>query len=211
MRLKGLCSMRSFLLVVFIMSMTLNHASATNDAPDYKWSITVYGGQYINNDLEKFGTYFTKPKFYNVDILNLAVSREIHRFGKYASLEIEGEIGKYTTHRTGYIWHPEPVEFDGALDFRWRYFPWSEYVRTSLAIGDGISYVTERLLFEEYTPEGSRRTLDYVLCELSLGVPQLPHWDVVLRLHHRSGIFGVFPGDNKEGSNFICGGIKYSF
>ena len=202
--------MRSLFLLALIMSVTLNHALAAEETPEYKWAVTVYGGQFINNNLLDFGSYFTHPEWRNVDLFSLAISRELYNFRKYASLEIEGEIGKYISHRSGPFWASEPVEFDGALDLRWCYFPWNKYVRTSFAIGNGLSYVTERLVFEEYTPGGSRRLLDYVMCELSVGIPRFPNWDIVARLHHRSGIFGLFPGDNKEGSNFICFGIRYS-
>jgi hypothetical protein len=48
------------------------------------------------------------------------------------------------------------------------------------------------------------------MLELILGLPQYPKWDLVLRIQHRSSVFGSV-GSSGFGSNFVCGGIKYSF
>jgi hypothetical protein len=44
--------------------------------------------------------------------------------------------------------------------------------------------------------------------ELAMGLAQYPRWDLVLRIHHRSSIFGLY---GAGGSNYVCGGIKFSF
>ena len=61
---------------------------------------------------------------------------------------------------------------------------------------------------EEDTNDDAQRALNYLLLELAFGLPQHPRWDLVVRLHHRSSVFGLV---GEGGSNFVCGGIKFGF
>ena len=202
------------LLVLIVSSLFLlsNCSEAADSGTGSKWSVTLYGGQFANENIRDVPAFFSDPKFMGAYIGALAVSREVTRFGRYAALEIEGEVVKhYTASNLNSQFWTTPWEFDAALVFRWLLFPWNKYVNTSFAIGDGPSYAAQRMYFEQMTADGSRRFLNYLMTELTLGLPQLPHWSLVWRLHHRSGIYGLLPGDYDQGSNFVCGGIKYSF
>jgi hypothetical protein len=46
--------------------------------------------------------------------------------------------------------------------------------------------------------------------ELAVVVPQHPQWTLFGRVHHRSGVFGLFDGMN-GGSNVVGAGIRYTF
>jgi len=49
-----------------------------------------------------------------------------------------------------------------------------------------------------------------LLLELTLSLPNTPRWNLIARLHHRSGVGGIFNGVN-GGSNALGLGIKYKF
>jgi DNA-binding NarL/FixJ family response regulator len=56
----------------------------------------------------------------------------------------------------------------------------------------------------------SKRLLNYLLAEIELVRPCLPQWSTFIRVHHRSGMFGMY-GGVEGGSNFIGAGIRYYF
>ena len=75
-----------------------------------------------------------------------------------------------------------------------------------------MSYASEVPLLEDLSEleTGSTRLLNYLLIEATFAPPKEEHWALVFRIHHRSGIFGVFD-DVSGGSNVIALGIKYTF
>jgi hypothetical protein len=81
-------------------------------------------------------------------------------------------------------------------------------VDTSFAVGDGLSYYTEVSKVEKEDDQDAQKSLNYLLFELALGLPRYQQWDLVVRIHHRSSIFGLY---GAGGSNYVCGGIKFSF
>ncbi|WP_155890787.1 hypothetical protein [Desulfuromonas sp. TF] len=44
----------------------------------------------------------------------------------------------------------------------------------------------------------------------TLGLPRVPRWRLSARIHHRSGVFGLFDGV-RGGSNFMGLGVTYRF
>jgi hypothetical protein len=56
--------------------------------------------------------------------------------------------------------------------------------------------------------DDAQKSLNYLLFELALGLPKYPRWDLVVRVHHRSSIFGLY---GAGGSNYLTGGVKFSF
>ena len=197
---------RWFLLFVF--SLLLCYGSNAwadddknkNDINRHKWFLTIYGGAHAQENIEDVLTF--QAEFEDNDyIVVAALAREFWRYKDYISFEAEGQIGKHFNNDT--FW-----EFNALIIGRWHLFPWDKYLDTSLAVGDGISHYTEVSKVEKADDEDSQRTINYLLFELALGLPQYPRWDVVLRIHHRSGIFGVYEGG---GSNYVTSGFKFSF
>ena len=171
-----------------------------NDEERYKWFLTAYAGAHAQDDIGDVLTL--QPKFEdNAYIGALALARELWHYKKYLSFELEGQVAKHFNKDTHW-------EFVGVLIGRWHHFPWNKYVDTSFAVGDGISYYTEVSEVEEDDDDDAQRALNYLLFEVALGLPKYPKWDLVLRLHHRSSIFGLW---GAGGSNFVCAGIKFGF
>ena len=188
------------LLIGLGSSAQADEAQNEDDKKRYKWFLTVYGGAHAQDDI---GDVFSfKAKFEDNDYIAVAaLAREFWHYKKFISFEVEGQVGKHFNNDT--FW-----EFNGLIIGRWHAFPWNKYVDTSFAVGDGLSYYTEVSKVEKEDDEDAQKMLNYLMFELALGLPQYPRWDLVLRIHHRSSIFGLY---GAGGSNYVCGGIKFSF
>ncbi|MDH7500088.1 MAG: hypothetical protein QHH30_06835 [candidate division NC10 bacterium] len=133
----------------------------------------------------------------------VAISREFMTRQEKAALEVEGQIVKHFGDQ-------KHLELNGLVIARWRSFPWDDFLQTSLAAGEGLSYATDVPEAEVSLYGKSARLLNYLLLELTLGLPQVKRWSLVARIHHRSGVFGTFNGVFGA-SNFICFGTRYEF
>ena len=198
--------LRWFFLFVFALLLCFGSGALADedkngkDTKQHKWFLTVYGGAHAQDDI---GDVFAfKAKFEDNDYIAVAaLARQFWRYKKFISFEVEGQIGKHFNNDT--FW-----EFNGLIIGRWHAFPWNKYVDTSVAVGDGLSYYTEVSKVEKEDDDDAQKTLNYLMLELALGLPKYPRWDMVLRIHHRSSIFGLY---GAGGSNYVTGGIKFSF
>lgn len=99
-------------------------------------------------------------------------------------------------------------EFDPYLQFRWANWAWNNYVNTSLAIGEGVSYVTVVPAIERRYSNDTKRLLNYLMLEATLAPPSHPRLQLVIRVHHRSGAYGLYHAGN-SGSNDLGLGLRY--
>ena len=192
-----------FFLAVLLYCGPSVYAEGEKDKDDkeqYKWFLTIYGGPHAQPDFYhalRFDMRFEDDTYIAV----AALAREVWRYKNWISFEIEGQIGK---HFGG----EHQGQFTGLLTGRWHWFPWDKYLDTSLAVGDGVSYNTKVSKIEKEDDAEAIRWLNYLLVEVTFKVPKYPRWDLVYRIHHRSSNSGLI---GAGGSNYICGGIKYSF
>ncbi len=102
-------------------------------------------------------------------------------------------------------------EVDAYIALRWRHLPWNRIVATSFAIGDGLSYASRVPDVEIFTTEvgGTSQLLNYLMLEMTLALPSLPYLQLVGRIHHRSGVFGLFGDAQESGSNTVGLGIRW--
>ncbi len=105
------------------------------------------------------------------------------------------------------VWIPELSAY---FALRWRRLPWNHIVATSFSIGEGLSYAVRVPDSEIITTEvgGTSRLMNYLMLEMTLAVPSLPYVQLVGRIHHRSGMFGVFGDAQESGSNAVGLGIR---
>jgi hypothetical protein len=192
--------MRRFFLLVAFVWLTLQGQPAS---AEHNWSVTLYGGRFDDTRLLEFLSFRSRPEFEDSGLMTLAVSKEFARWGKYVAWELEGQLVQHFGDQ-------EHQELNGLLVFRWLAFPWDRYLDTSFAIGDGISFATEAPLVEGDRGEDVRKLMNYLMLELTFALPEVPHWSLIFRIHHRSRIYGVYPGEN-VGSNYLCMGIRYTF
>ena len=174
-------------------------ASAPAAFADKEWAVTLLGGQYSGSKLLDLGARLDFKDSYTA---GLAVSYQFVDWGPHIRWELEGQMQKHFGEQ-------EHVEFASTINARWITFPWNRYLETSVAIGGGLSVTSEVPVLEKRDPDNSNAAtlLHYLLLEAEIGLPN-SNWSLVGRVHHRSGIFGLF---SHSGSNVLAVGVRYRF
>jgi hypothetical protein len=123
-------------------------------------------------------------------------------WGESFSLEVETGAGyRFGEEVRGEGW--------GALYLRFGHFPWNGRIHTTVATSLGLSVLTGDSHHErarDHRGEGAK-LLHYFSPEMTFAAPRRKHVEVVLRVHHRSGVFGLFDGV-VSGSNFVSVGVR---
>lgn len=119
------------------------------------------------------------------------------------TLEWEGQLARHTGLQ-------EHHEANLAL-FARREWIWSNLFSFSMGYGNGLSYATRIPRLEQEENPDARAFLSYMMAEFVFGAPGLPHHPrLMFRIHHRSGIYGLFC-TGTCGSNILTYGIKLGF
>lgn len=176
---------------------------------DMNCSATVYVGKYVKTPMSDIFLKFKTPpwdwKTRDSQLLSGSFSREVLSYDDLFAFETELGVGK----RFG---DQKQTELWAALYARWKYFPWNDYVRTSVAISTGVNWASSVSQIErEKSPGHTSEVLHYLSPEITFGLPQTPNLDLVFRFHHRSGgDLGVF---NKTGgaSQYQTVGLRYTW
>ncbi len=191
------------LLATIIVPATLCHASlgrAEDSWYSQGWALSLFGGPVTHTRSSKIFLH-GNADFNSGGALVLALSKGLLPLGDGFSLEAEGQVAQHVD-RT-----PHHQELNLVLGLRFSDFPWIDEVPTSFAIFAGPSYATSPPKFE---PQEKTQWLNYLGAELAVAVPSAPQWSAILRYHHRSSAFGLYPGTRDESSMFGVGG-KYRF
>jgi hypothetical protein len=168
---------------------------------DYQWAISLYGGLHASDTINDIITFDADYSDGN-NVLVAALAREVYRYKRYLSFEIEGQAGRLFGDNAS-VW-----ECVGLGIARWKMFPWDDFLDMSIAIGAGFSYYWDISQVEKNRNEEAQRLLGYLVFELTFGVPRFSRWDLLMRIHHRSGMGGVI---GEGSSNHACIGLKYAF
>jgi hypothetical protein len=165
--------------------------------------LTVYGAVMTDGALPETAV-LTASFDRDFKFVAVTAGNKIGNFLDKIDFEVEGQIVKHVTGQ--HHW-----EFNVLAVARWTYFPWNNIIKTSFAVGDGLSLATETPVFEgQYHGEETNPFLNYLMFEFDFALPNNPQWSLVTRLHHRSGIYGLFNGANGA-SNALGLGIRYHF
>ncbi len=204
---------RGLVVLVTLLCASLGPLAGSREARalDVEWrspfapcradcTATLFAGQLVQTSMwEIFVTKHQGPwdwRWGSSTFVGGAFSREVVRFDRFAAIETEVGVGKrFGSLHEGEGW--------GALYFRWKWFPWDAYLRTTLGISIGLNYATGVPAFEARRAgvEG-QNLLHYLSPELTFGLPSRPDLDLIVRFHHRSG--GDLPFFNRAG-----GGVQY--
>ena len=163
------------------------------------WYVTVVGGVYSGSQLLEIPARLNLKDSYTFGV---SVSKQFAEWTRY--IRFEGELQAIKHFGDQDHW-----EFTGSVNARWVVFPWNRYVETTAAFGEGLSWATEIPELEKADPTNTanRQLLNYILLEVTFAIPESP-WSLVTRIHHRSGVFGLF---GHSGSNVLEAGIRYRF
>ena len=189
-------------LVLLPFSAPAAEAQDRKSRGDYNWGLTLYRGVLTEatlGEMAQFDVSFDSDFTY----LALALTKKITEITPNLNLEGEGIIVKYGGDQ-------DHLELDALMSGRWLAFPWNRWVDTTAAFGLGLSYATEQPPYEVRNKGDSEQLLAFLLFELTVGIPRVPQWDLVARINHRSGVFGVFDGMHGA-MNSLAFGLKYRF
>jgi hypothetical protein len=143
-----------------------------------------------------------QTEFVDAYLAVAALSREFAR-------QREGDLTWDVEGQVGYNFGDQShFEFNGAFGPRWHAFPWSDSVDMSAAFLFGLSYATEVPEVEVELEGSSEKLLLYWCIDLTAGPPN-SDWALSLRLHHRSGGFGLIAEDG--GMNALALGVRFGF
>ena len=182
-------------------------------------AISLYGGKEVTTSMLRI--YFLKnpPKPFwkwhwrNSEIVAGAFSRRLVTF--WDALSLEPEFG--VAQRFGEM---HAAEFWGAITIRWSEFPWNGYLKTSIALSDGVNIATqvdtrERLL-NDFKVVGNRLVftgshfLNFFTPEMTFALPEHESYEMLVRFHHRSGAFGGINGVH-QAAQFFSTGLRVRF
>jgi hypothetical protein len=189
------CVLAFGLPLIFIAFIDTARADAQYEA----WSATLYGGP----STTKFASQiFLDGNFDPTgEMAGLALDRRIFYLGSGFSFGGEVQLTQFGGNHVYTV---------GSVGLGVRYSFQILKELGSLAVYTGPSYTTDPPLTgigfndADLTYRGIK-LLNYVGVELAFAIPSTQHWDVVARIYHRSGAFGLYSLAADEGSAFGLG------
>ena len=186
-------------------------SSVTFESPfnSENWSIGAYGGVYNRNRL----TYFivapwkvTSTWDHDYMVAGNAVYTILHF--PYVPIDLEFDVTV-----ADHFGQEQFFEFGALPMFRWKWFPWNNFVYTTLRMGPfGASYTTVISALEASETAGlhTARYLNLYIAEWTFAPGEPSRWEAFVRVHHRSGIYGHINGVS-GGSNYVNLGYRFHF
>jgi hypothetical protein len=180
-------------------------------------SIMIFGGVASETN---FTELMFSPWSTHLNPIGVAGASYSHRLGTVNELLGGGGLG--------HIGDDFTVEAEGGTSFRFgdenlgeawaalylRYdgLPWNDTVYTTIGANTGVSLLTNLSDFEAWRDSNGKSSvlLHYLAPELTFADPENKDLELVIRLHHRSGVFGLFDGV-VSGSTFISAGFRMRF
>jgi hypothetical protein len=177
-------------------------------------AVTFFAGRAVDNDFTDVVTEPWTVDFVDISVVAAAMST---RLGTMNELGVDlGNIGDHLSldleAGAAYRFGDEDMgEFWGAIFLRYDDFPWNDTLYTTIAANTGVSLITEGSDFERSRSDGKGSLLlHYLAPEITFAHPDNKDVELLIKLHHRSGVFGLFDGVH-GGSTFVAGGIRFRF
>lgn len=180
---------------------------APAEVPERKWAFTIFHGQMSNRSFLGTLTPLNGEDRADIYFNGAALSRFLGTW-RYLSFEAETGAGyQYadgTGNDTGQIWV--------ALYARYSNFPWNKWIKTTIGVNTGLNYAFKQTDFEEsFKPrEGTKNLLHYLAPEVTFALPEFDRAELVVRLHHRSAVSGLF-GCHDCRNNTVAVGLRARF
>jgi len=190
----------SALVILSLLGLPAASAAAT---PDRSWS--VFTGKFTEDRLfEEILTFTHRIDFDDAWITVFNFNQVLARPSPRRQWEGELQLG---VHHSGVQDH---FEVNTAVIHRWSDWPWDGLLRTSFASGTGFSLASEVPVLErEGRPgEDAQRFLLYLMFEFEVAPYWAKRWSIYARIHHRSGVFGLFGGAH-GGSDHVGLGFRW--
>ena len=200
-------------LIGYLPLKVLGAAAPTSSLYDrYPQSVSYYYGVTMNNPLLDLFTLKNLSRWpEHIQSLEYAHTLSEQNFLRRLVSPLVGvvQVAGNLTIRDGSD-EPRIYELDPNITFRWANLPWNHYVNTSFAIAEGISYASSVPAIEKKGTNNAKRLLNYLMLEATFAPPRYPRVQLLVRIHHRSGAFGLYQAGN-SGSNDVGLGVRYLF
>jgi len=174
--------------------------------------LTLYYAQLTQDDFIEIPVNL--PELEKRDLLAVSLRKELFELEDklgWVPEDIFGDLEGVLVHKWG-NWKGIDQSFqEVAGSFNLRYELADNWINLdSISFGNGLSLATEEPEYEEeITLNGNTSNLlYYVMIDLAFDLPFLDKSQALLRLHHRSGVYGLL--DNVDGgSNYLGFGLRY--
>lgn len=183
------------------------------------WSVALYGGVWTNSTLPAFPYNLVAGKltFENAQILSLIVQRNLMDFdfgvpGTNWRLNGFSLQGEWTLDKHAGL--QDHVETTAALVVRTGEISLGRHASMNMAWSNGLSYAFQAPKWE-LGPSGlhgvdSRHLQYFMAFETAFTPKSNQNLSAFVRLHHRSGIYGVI-SPRRTGSNYVGAGLRWTF
>lgn len=185
-------------------------------APPGAWSMGVLGGEALNHNLKEVlpKALSGELQFEPAHLGGLVLRLSLEPPAEMAAWATQQDIGLSTSLEVGLLKASGLVDnTELTLDWRPALTPWQwGPVALEFAWGVGLSYSLGRPWSDYTDPDqpGGYRLLFHMAPEIALQHSALPDWSLSLRLHHRSGLYGLF-GPRRVGSNHLMLMLMHRF
>lgn len=172
-------------------------------------AVAIYSGVYIEDSMTDLWTQPSWPWDWNYasddHIVATTVSRVTAEFWHHWTLEPEIGIGQRYGRQSA-------TEFWGAFFFRYHGFPWDRYVLTTMALSTGLNWASEITDVEQDRANDGKgsQLMHYFAPEVTFALPDHPNTELMIRIHHRSGVFGLV-SDAFGGAQYATVGLRFRF
>lgn len=201
-----------FIFIAFSSIATEEKKNRYFYKPNSQWDVFLYGGRYSETDLLPI-MLRGKTDYRQSDLFVIGASKPLDYQFRFFDFEVEVNIGKHF----GIMRHWEANALYIARVNNLFSLP------LSFAIGEGLSLASRNpkleniekgLNLDNFTIQTNSREssalLNYLMVELEAGRKESDWPRVFFRIHHRSGIFGLYcKPDPACGSNFVTYGIRF--
>ncbi len=208
--------MRNLVAIAGLLVASTVAAGATDVERGGKHSIAAFAGQATDtnfvesmyapwtNDLKDIGVIGAMYS-YRLGSLHDVFGLPSNHVTDHIVVETEaGGAFRFGDEKLGEVWTGLYIRYDG--------FFWNDKVYTTLAVNTGLSLLSEESDFERGRDGNfkNEELLHYMGPEITIADPDNKNLELLLRYHHRSGVFGLFNGV-VSGSTFLSSGVRYRF
>jgi hypothetical protein len=212
----ALCNLRRLLFRLTFNSIVASNVfggvaaaqSASNDAPPVAerspLSFGLYAGELFKTGLPNFFYQPEDVKFSPSYLIAANINYRFHTFDTIP-LQLEGEVDVAKRFNGANEW-----EVDVLPVVRWTSFPWNRWLYTNARVGAlGFSYATGISDWERQNSGDDKgsRLLQFLVMELTFAPSKTSRSEAFIRIHHRSGDYGLFNGA-AGGSNYLAVGFR---
>jgi hypothetical protein len=167
-------------------------------------SVGMYFGELFETGLPNFFYQPQDVKFSPSYLVAVNIDYRFHTFDTFP-LQLEGEVDVAKRFHGANEWEIDVVPF-----VRWTSFPWNRLLYTNARVGAlGFSYANGISDWERQNSGNDKgsRLMQFLVMELTFAPSKTSSSEAFIRIHHRSGDYGLFNGA-AGGSNYLAVGFR---